>query len=433
MAKAGKSGQAWELAFEKYKIEQRVRDYGYADISADEIRVFREPRLMSKIDHSHQLPGIFQQHKLNILTLSTKVFRIGQFDIFETLPTWKQPGSDVEILEFPSGLETLDHKNISGEPAVINAAFASGMLENFTNQGDLLLTTNGRMRTPEFQYVVDTHDGKSQNISVSSAQIEIDAGYEGSKAFFIFEVKNHIAKDFNMRQLYYPFRVWKPRIQKPVRSVFLMLSNDVFDFFEYEFEDPYNFSSGTIVKQKRYMLTHTKPKESELVNHAKRSVGKPPPETESFPQADLFERVIDLTNYILQEPRTIDDLDRDYDLDKRDRSYYYKAVRYLGLAKNSNIDGEKYLLATDLATEIFNKSHKEKYEALAKLVLGIDTIARIYLETLKQGTAPSRVWATRVLADSQDSKGAKPISGTTIERRAQTALAWAAWVRSVSN
>ena len=427
--RSGVSGDAWHDTFERYQILDKVAEQGYADITADEMRVFREPRLMSKIDHQEQLPKIFSDNKLSILTLSRKAFRIGKFDIFENLPEWELPGKDVETLPFPTNLETLDFKNITGEPGVINTAYATEMLQRFTEQ-DLVLTVSGRMTSGDFNYTVNTFDSAPQAIQVSKAQIEIDAAYEGDKGFFIFEVKNHMSKDFNMRQLYYPFRTWQERIQKPTNTVFLTLSNDVFDLYQYQFENVTDFSSGSLIKHKRYMLSHTDPKESDLVAKAKKSIGAKPKTKETFPQANGFARVIDLVSFLLEAPRTVEDLTNNYAFDPRQSDYYYVAARYLGLATSAQGDGGvQYRQATPLAREIFSKGYKEKTQALAELLLGIDTVAQLYLQTVISGSLPNGEEATRIFAASSDSQG---ISGDTISRRAQVALSWVKWLRAIA-
>ena len=51
----------------------------------------------------------------------------------------------------------------------------------------------------------------------------------------IFEVKNSISSSFNLRQMYYPYAMWKSHIKKPVRNIFLTHSNNYFDFYEIDF------------------------------------------------------------------------------------------------------------------------------------------------------------------------------------------------------
>ena len=65
----GKNDTAWEGLFEKYRILDKIEREGQYIITADEIRKFREPRLMTKFDHKINLPAIFQNNGLSILPI----------------------------------------------------------------------------------------------------------------------------------------------------------------------------------------------------------------------------------------------------------------------------------------------------------------------------------------------------------------------------
>lgn len=66
----GKNDTAWEGLFEKYRILDKIEREGQYIITADEIRKFREPRLMTKFDHKINLPAIFQNNGLSILPIT---------------------------------------------------------------------------------------------------------------------------------------------------------------------------------------------------------------------------------------------------------------------------------------------------------------------------------------------------------------------------
>ena len=54
-----KNDVAWEKIFEKYDLLSEIAKNGVFEITADKIREFREPRLMTKFDHKVNLPKIF--------------------------------------------------------------------------------------------------------------------------------------------------------------------------------------------------------------------------------------------------------------------------------------------------------------------------------------------------------------------------------------
>ena len=182
MAGETANDKAWANAFESLKVVETVDKTGFIDVTADQLRKFREPRHMGKIDHRENLPKVFKDEGLSILTLSNSSYRLGRFEIFQNLPTWEVPGEEIKTLTFPSDLETLDFQNLTGEPGVINTAFATDMLENFCGE-ELVLTVSGRMRTGEFGFTVDKSNGEKQSVQVTKAQMEIDAAFEGKEKF----------------------------------------------------------------------------------------------------------------------------------------------------------------------------------------------------------------------------------------------------------
>ena len=434
MAGQNKNDLAWEQIFERHRILSRIGVDGFADVTTDQIREWREPRLMAKIDHKDNLPELFKSNGLSILTLSTSSYRIGPFKIFEPLPAWTLPGDEVEILKFPENLETLDFLNLTSEPGVINAANATSMLSEFAGE-QLLLTVAGRMRTSEFEFFVDSENGPAQQISVQRAQMEIDAGYEGDSKLILFEVKNHSAKDFNMRQLYYPYRTWAERIGKEVVPVFLTFSNDVFDFYEYRFASRDNFSSGELTRHKRYMLEHTSPKAEDLVDLAKSGLGKVNRTGAPFPQADSLGRVIDLVGILIEQPKTVDELATYYGFDPRQSDYYFNAAKFLGLAKSRSADAStEYREATELAMTIFQMPFKQKYLEIARLVLDTDVIAQCFLKLMKGDSMGVSDIAT-IFENSHDSDkspgSVEKLSDVTIHRRSGTIRGWLNWLEAL--
>ena len=76
---------AWEQLFEKYSILDVVREHGNFIITAKQIKEFREPRLMTKFDHSENLPEIFKKNDLSIMPISRNDFIISNHQMFSCL------------------------------------------------------------------------------------------------------------------------------------------------------------------------------------------------------------------------------------------------------------------------------------------------------------------------------------------------------------
>ena len=61
--------ELWEEIFSDYNVVSKVNSCGFFKITADEIRPYKEPRLMTKFDYSKQLPKIFKENELGILPI----------------------------------------------------------------------------------------------------------------------------------------------------------------------------------------------------------------------------------------------------------------------------------------------------------------------------------------------------------------------------
>lgn len=424
-----KAGDNWKFLFEKYRIAENVDKYGYFDIQASHFKTNNlEARLHTKIDHSHQLPSIMKATDTSILTLTNSSWRIGHFEIFQKLPTWTAPDKSVKTKSLPQWLESLTRTGITGEGALVNAAAAAGILNDFARD-ELMQTITGKSRSATFDFTVRNRSGEVTPINVKSAQIEVDAGFEGKNSLVLLEAKRHLSLDFNVRQLLYPYLTFSSRVKKTVRPIFITLANDVFDLNEFAFEDPTELSSIRLVKSCRYMLADSKVSEKEILQLALAIDANPSllaSNSAPFPQADDFERIIDMIEFVAAEPRSVDDITNLYEFSPRQSDYYFSAARYLGLGEVvKGSDGLKYRQATELGSRISKMSYSEKRLELARLVLQIPALREIYLNYFENQQLMPKDFAEAVVAKWSAGDG---ISGSTVGRRTQTITAWVKWL-----
>jgi hypothetical protein len=148
-----------------------------------------------------------------------------------------------------------------------------------------------------------------------------------------------------------------------------------------------------------------------------------------FPQADDFERVIDITEFVATEPRSIDDISSNYEFHPRQADYYFSAARYLGVGELvRGSDGVNYRQITKLGERIINLPYAAKRKEFAKLVLEIPAVREIYMLKIEHGVVADITEAERIVAETSQEEG---ISGSTIYRRAQTVIAWVRWLLSL--
>ncbi len=317
--------KAWEILFEKHNIVSKVLADGCFRIKASEINTVKEARLMAKFDQSTQLPSVFQSNNVSILPISRGEYIIGPFETHKKIT---YPNCRPTPVTIPN-LETIDHANLYSEASALLFAYNSGIIKDVVNTaGEIHYTVGGRMSSGCFDYVINRKNSetKTQRIIVENSQIEIDAGYEFAGGFCIVEAKNIAVEEILVRQLYYPYRLWKSKISKPVLPVLMVFSSDVFHFFQYRFEDVSQYNSLTLVSYQAYTFASEPISLDEIIEiwkSIKTCAESPVP----FPQADSFARVIDLLSILFARGLTREEVSVKYEFDPPANKLLYLGVR----------------------------------------------------------------------------------------------------------
>lgn len=418
---------AWEKLFDKYHILEEIDRTGKFQISAKQIKEVREPRLMAKFDHTINLPEIFADNKLSILPISRGDYIISHFDAYHKFEPANSPITRVSL---PSYIQSLDSSNISSEAIALNCAVASGIVADFLEDYEILSTVSGRMGSGEFDFNIKNIKNSSlSTVTVRNSQIEIDAAYEGIKSLSLFEAKRDISEDFLVRQLYYPYRVWKSRITKPVRPLFLVYSNGIYRIYEYEFTDANNYSSISLVKQKNYAIEDTSITIKDIQQVLQNSVHKPEPDI-PFPQADSFERVINICELLSDQDLSRNDVTEQYAFDVRQTNYYTDAGRYLGLIKKDKEKGMPVYKLTDKGTKILKMSYKQRQLTFCSCILSHNVFAKTLFSYFNTGVMPQ---TNEIIQFMKESRLYNIKCDSTYERRASTIKGWINWIIGLVN
>lgn len=417
----GLNDKAWEDLFEKYQILSEIKSKGEFIISANKIKEFREPRLMTKFDHKIHLPKIFAEHKLSILPISRGNYIISSFSAYKEL---EEPNTkDAQRVSIPEHLQSLIPQFIMSEAIALNCANACDILSDFLDDDELIPTVSGRMSSGTFEFEIDTASG-TKSVAVNNSQIEIDAAYEGVDYLYLFEAKNDISDDFIIRQLYYPFRAWSDRIQKPVKSIFMVFSNGVFNLYQYQFENPKNYNSIRLVKQKSYVIS-TEIRLDDIENLLTTTPLLPEPKI-SFPQADRMTRIMSLIELLSEKPLSKQCITSKYAFDERQTNYYTDAGRYLGLIDKYHISsGGIFFQLSALGRRIISLEYKEKQLAIVSQILKHN----VFHETLKlhltNGAMPDKDTIVQIM---KKSNLYHVKSDSTYKRRSSTVIGWVNWI-----
>lgn len=418
MLEKGVNDIAWETLFEDNNIIEKVNQEGFFKITANQIKKVREPRLMTKFDCKGDLPEIFKKNDLSILPTKRGEYIIGKFKNYEAIEI--DNNIFVETRFLPDYITTINKNNITSEAVALSAAYISGMINDIFNE-EMVLTVSGRMSSKQFSYEIDTTLGNKVNIEVDNSQLEIDGSYEGPSKFVIIEAKNHYLSDFIVRQLYYPYRVWKKLVKKEVIPVLLIKHDNIFNFYIYEFENVNNYNSIKLVKIKRYILgeEYIQIEFADIIDTMNKSVRIKEDPSIPFPQADSFYRVLDFINALNDLTMTTKEIAELYEFDERQGSYYSAAARYLGFVER--IDG-RYSL-TKKGRKLMEMDHKTKNLEIVKSIISHEPFYFALEQYLSSGSFDSNSIANIILKCSS-----KVGSFETAKRRTQSVISWVKWI-----
>jgi hypothetical protein len=427
--KPTKIEKKWAEIFEAFPILEKVNEDGFHEISASEINVFHQARLMTKFDHISHLPKLFCDHKLSIQPTSRGTYVIGRFEsYFKTSKKLPTP----EEVELPL-LETINPEKLGSESAAILCAYYTGMLADISKESSMDFTVFGRIGTGVFDYEINDRLTNSRHkIKVRNAQCEVDGGFESNNFFYMVEAKNATIKDFLVRQLYYPYRLWTSKITKPVVPLFLTYSNDVFVVRKFEFRDLNWYNSLELVDERSYIIA---PRTIELqdiidvwekIKHNGQIISA---SSVTFPQADSFARVLDLLVSMRDAPLYRNEVSVKYDIAPRQVNYYTDATRYLGLAeKQTDDNGINYALTTQGRRVMSQKPRKRNLE-LVERILRHEVFHNCFGLYLQKHKPPTNDEVVQTMKQSQIVGLDKTKS--TYARRASTVRSWLRWILDI--
>ena len=418
-----KNNKEWKHLFKKYDILKKIKKNGQFIISANTIKEFREPRLMTKFDHKINLPEIFEKNSLAILPITRGDYIISSFSAYKE---FENISTDIQRVSIPTHLQSLIPKFLLSESIALNCANACGILKDFLEDDEITPTVNGRMSSGSFKFEITTMMGNLP-LSVNNSQIEIDAAYEGINYLSLFEAKKDLSDDFLIRQLYYPFRTWSSRVTKPIKTVFLIFSNGIFYLYQYQFNDINNYNSLQLVKQKNYTISQIISLQ-DIEDIIKSTPVEPEPEI-AFPQANSMLRIINLMELLMEKALSKQDITSKYAFDERQTNYYTDAGRYLGLINKARDQSGKIVFnLTNLGVHIMGLEFRERQLAIVRQILKHKAFNETLKVHLQCGEMPDGQTVIKIM---KESNLYKVESDSTFLRRSSTIMRWVEWILSI--
>lgn len=355
----------WEILFKRHSIVDAVAANGHFDITADQIKTVREPRLMCKMDFKQSVAQPFKKHDLSILAIKNGLYRIAKTSPFFEIDI--EHVGKIEIIDFqlPNFIETLHFENITSESQALDAAVASGMIEKLLGE-ESFLTVRGRRYTSKMDIKIQRHGSDVLQVyPISSVQIEVDGGYEGKNSLALIEAKMGTTDNMNMRQLVYPHIHFTKQTKKDVKTfVMFYETGSIFTFIPMAFKN--NNPSLDYKKAARFRLVDTNSATTNLstLEFSLPTTGNDAP----FPQADDFSKVLfGLLKLSEIQPASKAELFGNFPLDPRQYDYYFNALRWLGLAEQNGRGGDCYLTSSGNALVELNE--KQRVFIVRKIML----------------------------------------------------------------
>ena len=352
-------------------IPDKVKTFGHFDISSSEIKEYREPRLMCKMDFKQSVAKPFKDNDLSILAIKNGLYRIAKTSPFFEIDVGHIGNIPITDFQLPTFIETLHFENITSESQALDAAVASGMLNTLLKE-ESFLTVRGRRYTSEMEINIKRNDSDGlQPYPISSVQIEVDGGYEGKTVLALIEAKMGTADNMNMRQLVYPHIHFSKQTKKTVKTyVMFYETGSLFTFIPMLIEN--DIPSLEYTKAVRYRLVQSdEPIEKiDVVEFQLPKTGNGAP----FPQADDFSKILfGILKLSEIEPATKSELYGNFPLDPRQYDYYFNALKWLGLADQHGRGGDCFL--TPEGNAIISISEKERIRTIRRIMLSDEVFA----------------------------------------------------------
>lgn len=427
-----KKDSNWEELDHKYNIIDRVNEFGYCDISSNDINAIngQDARLLTKFDHYKQNPKIFRDNNLSIITIKNGLYRIGHFELYRNVckdldKYWNKPVNHIDKPLFISSIE-FDSNKMS-ESIALNSAYIGGIFKHFLDSDEFVYpTVCGKMSSSEFSYSVnDTRSGFPQSvIRVQNAPIEIDAGYETETCLSLIEAKSHRCDDFLIRQLYYPYRAYDG-FTKKVKPIFVMYHDGIFHLLEYEFKIRDSMNSIKLKKYEKYMFSDKIEISHTLLMSLCETTQTEPEPTVTFPQADTIEIIISIGEYLNSNnnvPLSKEDVTDLVRYKDRQTDYYLNAGVYLNLFELC----DRQVKLTLVGLDIFGDNNvNSRYIKITKQIFKHEVFKACYKSYINSS-------GTLTKHDFIPIMKLYPlvITDKLYDRRSSTVLHWIKWIVS---
>ena len=213
---------------------------------------FGNPFDATKIDSSLLLPDALAADNAFVIHLGNGnhqfVFGIGAgYHRFETVP-------ESSKRKWPYRRSILNNINTS-ESNILSVGINQRVIHDFLYQD---ITTSPKTYGSHRTKVPLSYRIGDDNIEVDKVQVEIDLTIEHQGKITIFEAKNGESPDFNVFQLFNPYRYYLQAIEESkmfsINCCYLLRQDDRLRLYLYAFDDDRNPGSIRLLRNAEYIL-----------------------------------------------------------------------------------------------------------------------------------------------------------------------------------
>jgi len=421
----GKYDEAWSRIIAGTSAEEALAGPGYLQLTADTLKEFgrQEPRLLVKWDTLADRPKPIARLEASILPL-----RNGLYLLFKdpgARAYFHFEGKTPPARPFPSQRDLSVFDSYPGaalsESQALDFAFLAGVFQDFTGDPDLRLTLRGRLFSGRFSLALPHFPSP---IDVDRVQVEIDAGFEGRDCLLLVEAKRGSREHVLIRQLWYPYLIWRARTRKRIHPVFFTYRNGQVLLTELGFTE--RFGEVTQLRQRAYALDPSPPPRMELEAMLARGEAEnriPDPRV-PFPQANDLDKLTELLLLLYRSPLDKEAIALHFGMETRQADYYANAGIYLGWVVKQ---GHDFVLTPDGMGIAALAGRSQRCVAVIAGLLRF-ALPRLAFQAWQRSGLRAEAIDMHALAVAV-AKGTG-LSEVTSRRRAECLLSWVEWTAS---
>ena len=396
------------------------------DIKKKDFIISNNEILSSDFEYKHlkYKHKILKEHKLEYFSFNTELYMLGKFNIFIKHPITE------EVTNFNFEYDTfttLTPADIQSKNSALMLAYHSGLVNDFFNN-ELTLTHCGELPHENYDFFITSQNGTRQRISLRNYSTYIDGVFEGKDKVVLIISELYKYEEINLKNLYLPFLYFKSRTNKDVIPMFMSYSNDLFKFSQITFNESDILNLGYVNKHQTYKLSNDKIVYKDLIN-IMQSVEIVKEKEIAFPQANDFDRIVDLVHLLNNTEYNFNEITKNYGFVERQTQYYTDAAIYLDLIRFRQENNTKIFTLSPKGRKIVSSRIKKKYTILIESILEHEVFNQTFKLTLNDDLKlPS---TTKIVEIMKSTKVYNIKSDSTYSRRASTVQAWVKWINEL--